>query len=84
MSGMDCHHVPISPANIARPKSFTMPLDTMNEQLSPANNSSELRRPSRYHTTKPHTIPRGRPLKKIATTFLKSGEKGVCVVKVPL
>ncbi len=39
------------------PISLTIPLETMKEQLSPARSSSVLRRPSRYQTTKPQTIP---------------------------
>ena len=58
-----------SPAMRARPTSLTTPLETINEQANPASNTSDDRRPSRYWTTIPQTIPSGRPLKKIAATF---------------
>ena len=46
--------------------SFTTPLARIKEHERPASNSSEVRRPSRYQTTNPQTIPSGRPLAKRA------------------
>ena len=43
------------------------------EQLNPANSISDVLRPSRYHTTNPHTMPKGSPLKNIAITFNDGG-----------
>ena len=56
-----------------RPTSLTTPLATMNEVLSPASRSSEVRRPSRFRTTIPHTMPSGSPLAKIASAFHSPG-----------
>ena len=45
----------------------------MNEQASTASKMSEVRRPSRYRTTNPQTMPSGNPFKKMAATFHSAG-----------
>src|SRR5690606_462581 len=56
-----------------RPTSFTTLLATMKEHDKPASNTSVARRPSRYLTTSPQTIPSGKPLRKIAKIFSEKG-----------
>ena len=57
-----------------RPMSLTAPLATMYAQLRPASSISDVRRPSRYSTTSPQTMPSGSPLKKMATTLRLLGK----------
>ena len=59
----------------------------MNEQLRPARSISDVRRPSRYQTTMPQTMPSGRPLKKMATTLKFFGatanrSSAVCAIRI--